>query len=133
MKINRGVIAGATVAAALALTGSAFTATSTLDDQAINVGSVSQSVSGATFTNVAHAYTAATDTTTAISARAAELLSTEAGVVAIFLNGSSTADAAGCTVTHVDTDADTVDDASDVACNITDTVNLTALRFVVNG
>lgn len=119
--------------AVVALSGSAFTAESTLDDEAINVGSVAQSVSGATFTNVVHEYTAADDTTTALSGRTAELLSTEAGVVKVFLNASETADVNGCTATPVDTNADTIDDASDVVCDIVDTANLTAIRFVVNG
>ncbi len=133
MRKNVKLLGAVAVAGLVAATGSAFTATSTIDDSAINVGSVTQSVSGATFTNVVHAYTASTDTTTSLSGRTAELLSTATGVVKVFLNESATADAAGCTVTAVDTDADTVNDASDVTCNITDTVNLTSIRFVVNG
>lgn len=133
MRNSTKLVGAIAVAGLVAAGGSAFTATSTIDKSAINVGSVTQSVSGATFTNVVHSYTAATDTTTALSARAAQLLSTTAGVVNVFLNGSGTADAAGCTVTQVDTDADLAVDASDVACNITDTANLTSIRFVVNG
>ncbi len=76
--------AGSVVAA-----GSAFTATSTIDDAAISVGSVVQSVSGATITNVVHSYTEATDTTTAVSAKAEQLLSTSAGVVKIGINGEA--------------------------------------------
>lgn len=133
MRKNAKLLGAVAVAGLVAATGSAFTATSTIDDAAINVGSVVQSVSGATFTNVVHTYTASTDTTTALSARAAQLLSTTAGVVKVHLNGSATADAAGCTVTHVDTDATVGVDASDIACNITDTANLTEIRFVVNG
>lgn len=112
--------------------GSAFTASSTIDDGAINVGSVAQSVSGATITNVVHTYTAATDTTTAISARAAQLLSMTAGVVTISINDGA---AQACTVTQVDTTspADGTLDASDIACNITDVANVTSVRFVVNG
>lgn len=121
-------------AAAVAAAGSAFTATSTIDDPAINVGSVSQSVSGATFTNVVHEYTAATDTTTAISAKAEELLSTTAGVVRVSINDGTLED---CTVTLTDlaplgTD-EGAGDFSDIACDITDTANVTSVRFVVNG
>ncbi|MQB02540.1 MAG: hypothetical protein GEU78_20450, partial [Actinobacteria bacterium] len=83
--------------------GSAFTATSTIDDAAINVGSVAQSVSGATFTNVVHTYTAETDTTTALSAKAEELLSTATGVVTVSVNGAAAED---CTVTVTDVNLD---------------------------
>ena len=129
-KILVALAAAGTVAAA----GSAFTATSTIDDPAINVGSVTQSVSGATITNVAHTYTAATDTTTAISAKAEQLLSTSAGVVKISINDGALED---CTVTLTDiaplgTDEGTTD-FSDIACDITDTANLTSVRFVING
>lgn len=134
MKIKHGVIAGAVVAGALALTGSAFTATSTIDDAAVNVGSASQTVSGATFTNVVHTYTSATDTTTAVSAKAEQLLSTTSGVVTLSVNGGA---AQSCTVTQTDVAPLGTDegagDFSSVACNITDTANVTSLAFVVNG
>lgn len=134
MKFKRGIIAGAVVAGALALSGSAFTATSTIDKAAINVGSVSQTVSGATFTNVVHTYTSATDTTTAIDAKAEQLLSTTAGVVTVSVNGGA---AQACTVTRTDIAPIGTDegagDFSSIACNITDTANVTSLAFVVNG
>ena len=134
MKIKRGILAGAVVAGAIAVGGSAFTATSTIDDGAINVGSVSQTVSGATFTNVVHTYTAATDTTTAVSAKAEQLISTATGVVTVSVNGGG---AQACTVTWTDVNEDGIDDGvsdfSDVACDITDLANVTSLRFVVNG
>lgn len=134
MKFKNGIIAGAVVAGALALTGSAFTATSTIDDSAVNVGSVSQTVSGATFTNVVHAYTSATDTTTAVSAKAEQLLSTTAGVVTISVNGGA---AQACTVTQTDVTPLGTDegagDYSSVACDITDATNVTSLAFTVNG
>lgn len=134
MKIRNGVLAGAIVAGAIALTGSAFTATSTIDDAAVHVGSVSQSVSGATFTNVVHTYTSATDTTTAVSAKAEQLLSTTAGVVTVSVNGGA---AQSCTVTQTDVSPLGTDegagDFSSVACDITDAANVTSLAFVVNG
>lgn len=128
-------VLGAIAFGAVVATGSsAFTATSTIDDAAINVGSVAQSVSGATFTNVAHTYTAATDTTTALSAKAEQLLSTTAGVVTVSVNSGA---AQACTVTVTDVDEDGVDDGasdfSDIACDIADTANVTSIRFVVNG
>ena len=134
MNSKRSIFAGALVAGALALAGSAFTATSTIDQAAMNVGSVSQTVSGATFTNVSHTYTSATDTTTAISAKAEQLLSTAEGVVTLSVNGGS---GEPCTVTHTDaapigTD-DGAGDFSRIACDITDTANLTSLSFTVNG
>ncbi|HUG85321.1 MAG TPA: hypothetical protein VMM13_12190 [Euzebya sp.] len=120
--------------AVIAISGSAFTATSTIDDDAINVGSVLQSISGATFTNVVHTYTEATDTTTALDAKAEELLSTAAGVVTVSVNGAA---AEACTVTWTDVNLDGIDDGatdfSDIACDITDTANVTSIRFVVNG
>ena len=129
-KLVVALAAAGTVAAA----GSAFTATSTIDDPAINVGSVAQSVSGATITNVVHSYTAATDTTTAISAKAEQLLSTSAGVVKISINDGALET---CTVTLTDiaplgTD-EGADDFSTLNCDITDTANVTSVRFVING
>lgn len=117
-------------AGVVAAAGSAFTATSTIDDPAINVGSVAQSVSGATITNVVHSYTAATDTTTSISAKAEQLLSTTAGVVKVSINDGALED---CTVTLTDVEPLGTDDYSTIACDITDTANVTSVRFVVNG
>jgi hypothetical protein len=115
--------AAGTVAAA----GSAFTATSTLDDEAINVGSVVQTVSGADFTNVVHTYTAATDTTTAISAKAVQLLATDA--VKVSINAGPLQD---CTVAVTDEDTPGTD-YSAITCDITDIADVTSVRFVVNG
>jgi hypothetical protein len=121
-------------AGVVAAAGSAFTATSTIDDPAVNVGSVAQTVSGATITNVVHTYTAATDTTTIITAKAEQLLSTTAGVVKVGINGLALQN---CTVAVTDVDEDGVDDDatdfSDITCDITDTANVTSVRFVVNG
>jgi hypothetical protein len=129
-KILVALVAAGTVGAA----GSAFTATSTIDDPAINVGSVVQSVSGATITNVSHSYNAATDTTTAISAKAEQLLSTSAGVVKIGINSEALQD---CTVTLTDVEPlgtdEGVGDFSTITCDIADTADVTSVRFVVNG
>ena len=134
MKIKRGILAGAVVAGVIAVGGAAFTATSTIDDGAINVGPVSQTVSGATFTNVVHTYTAATDTTTAVSAKAEQLISESDDVVTVSVNGGAAQD---CTVAQTDADLDGVDDGgadfSDVECDIADLANVTSLQFVVNG
>lgn len=125
MRKSTKMIGAAAILGIAVAGGSAFTATSTIDDASINVGSVVQSVSGATFTSVVHSYTAATDTTTAISAKAEELLSTESGVVKVSINGGALQD---CTVT-----SNEVAPFSNVACDITDTANVTSVRFVVNG
>lgn len=121
-------------AGVVAAAGSAFTATSTIDDPAVNVGSVAQSVSGATITNVVHSYTEATDTTTAISAKAEQLLSTTAGVVKVSINAGT---GQNCTVTLTDVAPLGTDegagDFSTIACDITDVANVTSVRFVVNG
>lgn len=129
-KLTAALLGGTVVAGA----GWAFTATSTIDDPAVNVGSVSQSVSGATVTNVVHTYTESTDTTTAISAKVEQMLSTTAGVAKVSIN---TGTAENCTVTVTDvapigTD-DGVSDFSTLACDITDTANVTSVRFVING
>lgn len=134
MRKSNKLFVAIAAAGLVAAGGSAFTATSTIDDGAINVGSVAQSVSGATFTNVVHTYTPDTDTTTAISAKAEELLSTTAGVVTVSVNGAA---AENCTVTQTDvaplgTDEGATD-FSDIACDITDVANVTSIRFVVNG
>jgi hypothetical protein len=122
------------IAAVVAAGSSAFTASSTIDEAAVHVGSVAQSVSGATITNVVHSYTPATDMTTAISAKAEELLSTTAGVVQVSINGG---ELEPCLVSQTDADEDGVDDGSmdysDVACDIADQADVTSVRFVVNG
>jgi hypothetical protein len=134
MRTHVKLLAATAVAGLVAATGSAFTATSTIDDPAVNVGSVLQTVSGATVTNVTHAYAADTDTTTALSAKAEQLLSTTAGVVTVAVNGGS---AQACTVTLTDVAPLGVDDGagdySTIACDITDLTNVTSVRFVVNG
>lgn len=134
MTMKRSIFAGALVAGALALAGSAFTATSTIDDGDVHVGSVSQTVSGASFTNVTHTYTSATDTTTAISAKAEQLLSTDEGVLTLSVNGGAPQ---ACTVTWTDIaplgSDEGAGDFSDIACDITDTANVTSLAFTVNG
>jgi hypothetical protein len=121
-------------AGVIAAGASAFTATSTIDNAAVHVGSVTQSVSGANITNVVHSYTPATDTTTAISAKAEELLPTTAGVVQVSVNGGALEP---CTVTQTDANDDGIDDGatdySDITCDIADTINVTSVRFVVNG
>ena len=131
---TRNTLGAVGLAVLVAAAGSAFTATSTIDDAAINVGSVAQSISGVDFSNVVHTYTAATDTTTAISAKAEQLVSEDAGVVTVTVNGGAPQ---ACTVTQTDLLNDDVDtgltEYSDVACDITDTVNVTAIRFIVNG
>lgn len=131
---KRNILAGAVVAGLVAFGGSAFTAASTIDDEDINVGSVSQSVSGANFTEVTHTYDSDTDTTSAISAKAAELLSTDDGVVTISTNGGAPQ---ACTVTWTDVNSDGLDsgaqDFSSVACDITPLFELTSLQFTVNG
>jgi hypothetical protein len=131
---NKRILGAFALAGLVAAGGSAFTATSTIDDSAINVGSVAQAVSGATITNVAHTYTPATDTTTAISAKAEQLLSTTAGVVKVSINDG---ELQNCTVTLTDvaplgTD-EGASDFSNIACDITDITNVTSVRFVVNG
>lgn len=134
MRKNVKLLGAVAIAGLVAASSSAFTATSTIDDAGINVGSVEQSVSGATFTNVVHAYTPASDTTTALTAKAEELLSTATGVVTVSVNGGAAED---CTVTLTDADLDGVDDGaadfSDIACDIADVANVTSIRFVVNG
>lgn len=134
MRTPSKLIVALAAAGGVAAAGSAYTATSTIDDAAINVGSVAQSVSGATITNVVHSYTPDTDTTTAISAKAEELLSTAPGVVRVSINDGALQD---CTVTLTDvaplgTDEGATD-YSDVACDITDLANVTSVRFVING
>jgi hypothetical protein len=135
MRKSTKLVVALGAAGVVAAAGSAFTATSTIDDSAINVGSVAQTVSGATITNVTHTYTAATDTTTAISAKAEQLLSTTAGVVKVSINDGALQN---CTVTVTDVAPLGTDegagDFSDIACDITpDVANVTSVRFVING
>lgn len=134
MRKSTKLVVALGAAGIIAAAGSAFTATSTIDDSAINVGSVAQTVSGATITNVSHTYTASTDTTTAISAKAEQLLSTTAGVVKVSINDGTLQN---CTVTVTDVAPLGTDegagDFSTIACDITDVANVTSVRFVING
>jgi hypothetical protein len=134
MRNSSRLILALGTAGLLAAGTSAFTATSTIDNSAVHVGSVAQSVSGATITNVVHSYTPESDTTTAISAKAEELLSTADGVVQVSINGGALE---ACTVTQTDANTNGSDDGamdySDVSCDIADRTNVTSVRFVVNG
>jgi hypothetical protein len=134
MRNSSKLILALGTAGVFAAGASAFTATSTIDNAAVHVGSVAQSVSGATITNVAYAYTPESDTTTSVSAKAEQLLPTQDGVVRVSVNGGGLE---ACTVTQTDADTDGVDDGamdfSDIACDISDTVDVTSVRFVVNG
>lgn len=90
------------------------------------MGSVAQTVSGATITNVVHSYTEATDTTTSISAKAEQLLSTTAGVVKVSINAGALED---CTVTLTDVTDEGAGDFSTIVCNIADTANTKELAW----
>ena len=130
---SRLAIALAT-AGVIAAGASAFTANSTIDDGAVHVGSVTQSVSGANFTSVVHSYTPVGDLTTAISAKTEELLSKADGVVQISVNNGALEP---CTVTCTAAPTGGVDDGptdfSTVNCDIDDAADVTSIRFVVNG
>src|SRR3954467_14968598 len=69
---KHGLLIGAVAAAGALVVGSALTASSTIYDPAVHVGSVAQSVSGVTINDVNYSYTPATDTTTAIDVVAEE-------------------------------------------------------------
>lgn len=121
------------VFAVLAGTGTAFTAASSIDAPAIVVGSVEQQIAGATITDVRHTYSSVLRLTTALTARAEELVSTAPGVVTVEVNGGA---AQACTVTHTDLLVPGVDEGPDYStftCDIVDTSVITSLRFVVNG
>ena len=134
MRNSSKLILALGTAGVIAAGASAFTATSTIDNAAVHVGSVAQSISGATITNVVYSYTPDTDTTTSISAKAEELLPTTAGVVQVSVNGGALEP---CTVSPTDANTDGTDDGttdySDITCDIANTTNVTNVRFVVNG
>ena len=139
MRKNFKLLGAVAVAGLVATTGSAFTATSTIDagDAAINVGSVSQSISGATVLDVSHAYTAGTDTTTSVTLKIDQWIDTTAGVVKVGINGGTPVDCAAATIVNGGTTTtggadEGTDDHSTVACNV-NTANVTSLQFVVNG
>lgn len=64
-----GALAAATIVAA---GGSAFTAASTIDNNAKHVGAVAQTISGVTVTNVQYTINPATDATTQVAFHVAE-------------------------------------------------------------
>ena len=130
---NHGVLIGAVAVAGALVVGSALTATSTIYDPAVHVGSVSQSVAGVTINDVNYTYTPATDTTTAIDVVAEELLDVRAGAMQVSVNGGGYEDCDAPVLTDVNVNGtdDGAMDVSDVHCDVVDTANVTSVRFLV--
>jgi hypothetical protein len=106
------------VAALVAAGGSAFTATSTIDQAAKHVGATSQSISGVAVTGVSYTWDSATDATSGVDFTIGSALGTN-DTLTVSLNGT----AGACTVTT----------GTDVACTWSPAVvNATALSIVVN-
>src|SRR3954447_19971390 len=130
---KHGLLIGAVAAAGALVVGSALTASSTIYDPAVHVGSVAQSVSGVTINDVNYSYTPATDTTTAIDVVAEELLDVRAGAMQVSVNGGGYQDCDAPVLTDVNSNSvdDGAQDFSDVHCDIVDTPNVTSVRFLV--
>jgi hypothetical protein len=132
MRSKRALIGALAVAGALVV-GTAVTATSTIYDGAVHVGSVTQSVAGVTLNDVNYTYTPATDTTTAIDVVTEELLDELAGTLSVSVNGGAYEDCDAPVQTDANTNGtdDGAMDFSDVHCDIADTANVTSVRFLV--
>jgi hypothetical protein len=134
---NKRVLIGALgVAGVLGVTASAFTATSTIYDSAVNVGSVTQSQTGITVTDVDYTYDQATDETSAVIVTTSELLDDAAATMKVSVNGGGLQDCDAAAQTDPDNDNvdDGVTDFSVTTCTFGAAVaNVTSVQFVVEG
>jgi hypothetical protein len=76
------------VSAVVAATGSAFTATSTIDNATKHIGQTGQTISGVDVTNVVYTTDSATDDTSAVSFTIGQALGTN-DTLAVTLNGTA--------------------------------------------
>jgi hypothetical protein len=67
MRKSQKILGAVAVAGLIAAGSAAFTATSTIDDAAVHVGAVTQSITGVTVTNVDYTINPATDLTTVVT------------------------------------------------------------------
>jgi hypothetical protein len=133
---NKGVlIGGATVVGLLAAATSALTATSTIyaGGESVYVGSVAQSVAGVDVLDVNYQYVPATDTTEVVTVIVDQWLAATNSVLQVSVNGGGYENCAAPVTTddNLNTVDDGTEDFSTVVCDIVDTADVTALRFLV--
>ena len=120
MNINkRKSLAILAVAGVFAASGSAFTATSTIDKAAKTVGATSQAISGVNVSNVSYTWDSATDTTTGVDFTIGAALGTNDTLVVELNTATGTCALVGVSVV-------------DYACSFTGVVNAEDLSIVVN-
>lgn len=102
MSMNkRNVFAAVAFAGLVAATGSAFTATSTIDEGTKTVGATSQSISGVAVSNVSYTWDSSNDTTSGVDFTIGSVLGANDTLTVSLngTNGSCTADVSGLVYT----------------------------------
>ncbi|WP_022887207.1 hypothetical protein [Glaciibacter superstes] len=129
MRKSSKLITALGIAGLVAVAGTAFTATSTIDQANKIVGSTNQTISGVSVSSVEYTTDATTDTTTAVAFHVAEdLATTPATITASIGDGTTTQAATNCTQTAVAASVDPVVPAStDVVCTFAGLVNVIRL------
>lgn len=143
MRNKRMWIGALGAAGVLAVTGSAFTASSTWltpSDASINFGRVEQVIDGFDVVSVDYDYVPDSDVTTSITVVVEQLLENDPAVMRVEVDGtgadeSALQDCTGIVLTDANTDGidDGSSDYSTVTCDIADVVIENSVRFVVEG
>lgn len=119
---KRNVLAAVAAAGVIAAAGSAFTATSTIDEQSKTVGATSQSISGVAVTNVSYDWDSTNDTTNGVAFTIDKALS-PSGQMTVKLSNPTDTTTGTC---------NTVDGTAYTCTFAPGVVNATSLSIVVN-
>jgi hypothetical protein len=129
MRSNTKILGAVAIAGLVAAGGSAFTATSTVDQATRHIGATSQAITGVTVDSVNYTV-GASDVTTAVSFHVAEVLGTGDTVTAVITSGTVTG-AAGTATDDCTAAAATV--GTDLTCSFgTGVANVTSLQITAH-
>jgi hypothetical protein len=132
MRSSTKLFGALTISGLIAVAGSAFTATSTIDVASQHVGATSQSVSGVSVSNVSYSTDPATDVTSAVSFHVTEDL-TAADTITATITGTTTEPAPGTSSTTCTQTALGAGLGTDLACSFSTTLsNVTKLDIVAS-
>jgi hypothetical protein len=129
MNIHKLLGIGVIVAVA-GVSGTAFTATSTIDRSAVHQGSVAQGVSGITVSDVSYTFQPDSDTVTKITANAVQDLVADASILTVALNGTAPRP---CTGEWVPASAEGAAAHTAITCDVSGGfANVTEVRFTAS-
>jgi hypothetical protein len=127
MRKSAKLITALSVAGLIGITGSAFTAASSIDQSTKIVGATSQTISGVHVSAVQYTVDNVTDTTTGVTFHVTEdLAANPAAVTATIGNGTTTQPDTTCTPTA------NVGGGTDLACTFTGLAGVTTLNIVAS-